>query len=437
MKHIMERVINELTDHKAEADLIFSTSKSLKMSAQKGAISEFKVSSSQILGVRAITDGRVGISYTEAMDSESLSLMVKQALANAENSEVNEHERVLELSGELVDEASYPEKETDIAIKTARALELESKPREKDSRVTAVPYNSYSENESTSKYLSSRGRYTSYSDKVYSITSSALMDQNGKKAMFYDYDLAHTFNELKWDDVIKNSLFHASNILEEKPLPTGKYTVTFDIDSLKDLIECFANFYSAKSALDKVNPWAGKIGEKVISSDLSLTDEPFFEKAFRATRFDSEGVEARPLTLIKNGELQSFLHNSVTAKKMNTQTTGHASRGPGSSLGISGTHFVIRGNKVTEAPSRYLEVIQMDGLYSGANRVTGNFSVGVKGYVYENGERVSTFGNITLSGNLIELLGRAMITGTNLKSSTSRSFFSVPLMFDGVSIAGA
>lgn len=79
----------------------------------------------------------------------------------------------------------------------------------------------------------------------------------------------------------------------------------------------------------------------------------------------------------------------------------------------------------------------MDGLYSGANRVTGNFSVGVKGYVYENGERVSTFGNITLSGNLIELLGRAMITGTKLESSTSRSFFSVPLMFDGVSIAGA
>lgn len=437
MKKLMERVINELTDHKAEADLIYSTSKSLKLSAQKGAISEYKVSSSQILGVRAIKNGRVGIAYSEALDDESLKFMIRQALENAEHGQENEHEKILNLTGEIIDHADYQEAETDINAKTKLALELESKVKDADKRVTAVPYNSFSENEYESLYLSSRGRFTSFRDKVYSITSSALMEENGKKANYYDYDSAHRFNELDAERVINTSLFHARNILQEKTLPTGKYSVMFDEDSLKSLIDCFANLYSAKSAIDKMNPWAGKLGEKVVSENLSISDEPQFTQAFRRSLFDSEGVEQKPLTLIKDGVLQTFYHNSVTANKMGTKTTGHASRGPGSSIGISGTHLVINGKNHKALPGKYLEVIQMDGLYSGANRVTGTFSVAVKGYVWENGQRVMTFGNCTLSGNLLELLKHAEVAGTELKASGDRSFFSVPLMFHDLSIAGA
>lgn len=437
MKNLMERVINELTDQKAEADLFFSTSKSLKMSAQKGNIAEYKVSSSQILGVRAIKDGRVGISYTEALDDESISLLIKQALQNAESSEPNPNEKILLLSDHVSDEQDYPEAEVDIAEKTRRALELESGVKKLDARVVAVPYNSYNENEYFSHYLSSRGRSAVYKDKSYSITSSALMDENGKKANFYDYNASHTYKDLKWQKVIETSLENARLILTEQTLPTGKYNVRFNEDNLKELIECFSNLYSAKSAMDKVNPWASKIGEAVISKDISIIDHPTYEKAFRVTKFDSEGVERKPLTLIDHGTLKSFYHNSVTANHFNTATTGHASRGAASSLNVSGTHLMIQGKNVKPLPPKYLEVIQMDGLYSGANRVTGNFSVAVKGHVWENGKRTMTFGNITLSGNLIELLKNVEVVGTELQSSTDESFFSVPLMFHGLSIAGS
>lgn len=437
MKKIMERVVNELIDQKAEADLIFSTSKSLKLSAQKGAISEYKVSSSQILGVRAIKDGRVGISYTEALDEESLKLLITQALQNAETSEPNEHERILDLAGHLSDERTYPQDTVNMRVKTEKALWLESEPKKRDSRVVAVPYNSYSEGEHEQYYLSSRGRSTSYNDKTYTIVCSALMDRDGKKANFYDYHSAHSYGDLDWNKVVENSLFHASNILDEKMLPTGKYCVKFDVDSLKDLVECFGNFYSAKSAKDKVNPWATKLGEKVISTDLTIEDHPTYKDAFRASKFDSEGVERRPLKLIEDGVLKSFYHNSATARFFNTNTTGHASRGSASSINVSGTNLVIHGKKKSSGPQKYLEVIQMDGLHSGANRVTGNFSVGVKGYIWENGQRMGTFGNVTLSGNLIDLLTRGIVTGLEVEASTDRSFFSVPMVFENISIAGS
>jgi predicted Zn-dependent protease len=98
---------------------------------------------------------------------------------------------------------------------------------------------------------------------------------------------------------------------------------------------------------------------------------------------------------------------------------------------------VIQGKNVKAPPARYLEIIQMDGLYSGANRVTGNFSAGVKGYIWEDGVRTSTFGNITLSGNLMELLNNVEVNGVNILSSRDQSFFSVPLMFNDLSIAGS
>lgn len=437
MKHLMEKVINQITDQNAEADLMFSSAKTLKMSAQKNTISTYNVSSSQILGVRVIKDGRVGLSYTESLDDESLKLLVKQALQNAETTEINAHEKILDLAGTLEDELFLPEEEVSIAVKTEKALLLEDGVKKLDHRVTAVPYNSYSEQDYLSHYLSSRGRFTTYRDKSYSITSSAVMDENGKKSNYYDFHTAHVFNDLNFQKVIDTALFHSRNLLLEKTLPTGKYNVRFTEDSLQSLFNCFSNFYSAKSAMDQMNPWTNHIGSEVISKDLSIIDHPLFERSFRTSKFDSEGVERKPLSLIEDGVLKSFYHNSVTANHYKTQTTGHAARSASSPLGVYGTDLLIKGKNTKPLPEKYLEVIQMDGLYSGANRVTGAFSVAVKGYIWERGERVGTFGNITLSGKFMDLLRQVEVTGTDLMSSTDESFFSVPLMFYDISIAGS
>ena len=436
MKNIMEKVINQVTDQKAQSDLLLCKSKSLKMSSQNGDISEYKVASTQILGIRVIKDDKIGLSYTETFDEESLKFMVKQALQNAEMSSPNPNEKLLDLKGCLSDRLSIPEEEIDIKLKTDRTIELESRVKQGDQRVIAVPYNGYSENEYESIYLSSKGREANYFDKSYNIATSALMNQNGKKSNFDDYSIAHTFMELEWNKVAETALFHARNILEEKPLPTAKYSVMFHHDCLKSLISCFSHFYSAKSAIDKMNPWGTKVGQEVASKDLTIIDHPLYERSFRTSVFDSEGVERKPLTLIERGVLKSFYHNSVTARTLNTTTTGHAVQNPGGALGIGGTDLIITGQNVKPLPSKYLEVIQMDGLYSGANRVNGNFSVAVKGYVWDKGERSMTFGNITLSGNIMNMLKNVDVVGEILLASTDNSFFSVPLIFPELSIGG-
>jgi PmbA protein len=436
MRDFLESIIEKLSSHGAESDLIFSTNKSLKMSAQKGEISEYKVSSSQVLGVRVIKEQRVGISFTEALDEESVNFMITEALRNAQNSHENMHEKILGHSGELVDCTFYAEEEVELSTKIKKTLELESLVKKGDSLVTSVPHNSYAENEFTSVYLSSSGRFTRFRDKVFSVSTSALMDKNGKKANYYDSHLAHRFCELDWDKVIQKSLFHAREFLNESPLPTGKYNVTFSADCLQSIMGCFSNFFSGKAAMDKINPWAQHLGHKVISADLSIYDIPQFDQSFRKSFFDSEGVEQSSLSLIEEGSLKSFYHNSVTGNYFNTYTTGHASRSALGPISVSGTHFVIQGKNLKTLPSKYVEVIQMDGLFSGANRVNGNFSVAIKGHLWDGGERVKSVGNCTLSGNFQELLTNVEVIGTLLSSSTDGTFFTVPLLFGDLSVAG-
>jgi PmbA protein len=436
MKKMMEQVLNKLTDLKAEGDLLLDTSKSLKMSVQSQNLSEYKVSSSQVLGLRLIKDDRVGIAYTESLDEESLDLMVKQALENAKTNSEKPEEKILNLSGELLDVAHYQEGPVDLQHKAQNVLDLETEMKARDPRVKVLPYNGFSESEFQTFFASSRGRYTHYRDQSYQIWTSALMEEAGKKSTFHHFDLTHRYKDLNWKKITDVALEHASAILKETSIPTGKYEVRFTQDMLQSLLGVFGGLFSAKAAIDKLNPWGTKIGEQVMSSDLSVIDSPDFERAFRNSLFDSEGVERKSLSLVQDGVLQSFYHNSITANRLGVKTTGHASRGPQSAMGVSGTVQVLQGRNPIAMPTKYLEVIQLDGLHAGTNSITGDFSLGVKGYLWENGEKKLCFGGVTLSGNFFHMLKNLSVTGPELLASSDRYFFSSPLMFHDLSIAG-
>lgn len=437
MKNILENVLSQVKDQKAEGDVILNRASSLNMSVQQNALAEYKVSSSQVLGLRLIKDGKVGLSYTESLDEQSLKTLVKQAVENAQTNSPNQHERILDHAGHISDEIEYPEVEASMPEKVQRVLTLESELKNRDPRFLASPYNGYSEGEYFGYYMSTKGRSTSYKDKMYTIYTGALLGEGQKKATYYDSHMTHTYQELDWEKVISHTLDYAQQILKEAPIATGKYEVRLTEDALSSLLGVFSSLFSAKAVMDKVNPWGNKLGAQVTAAGLSIEDHPQFARSFRINKVDSEGVETKPMYLVKDGELKDFYHNSITANHFKTQTNAHGARGPQGPLGVSGNTTIIHGKKAKPLPPKYLEIFQLDGLHAGTNRITGDFSLPVKGFVWENGEKKMTFGNVTLSGNFFNMLKEVEVVGTELMSSRDRSFFSVPLIFNGLSIAGA
>ena len=114
------------------------------------------------------------------------------------------------------------------------------------------------------------------------------------------------------------------------------------------------------------------------------------EGSFAYVSFDSEGSVPQDLTLIENGVLKSFLHNSKTSRQLDQKNNGRASRSSKGALSVAGTNTVIKAGTKDVKQGDFLELFSLDGLHSGANPTSGAFSFGASGYFYKDGKVIQT-----------------------------------------------
>jgi PmbA protein len=132
-----------------------------------------------------------------------------------------------------------------------------------------------------------------------------------------------------------------------------------------------------------------------------------YEASLFKTPFDSEGFDSEDLTLVENGTFKSFWHNSVTAKYFDENNNYRAARGARSSLGVSGTNIIIKeGTESSDSlhNGEYLKIYSMQGLHSGLNFMSGDFSFGASGYLMRGDEIVQAVNGITVAGNFYKML---------------------------------
>ena len=182
---------------------------------------------------------------------------------------------------------------------------------------------------------------------------------------------------------------------------------------------------------------AGKLGQKIAGANVTIVDDGTMVGGFGSSPFDGEGVPTRRTVVIDQGVLSSYLLNTYTAKKLKMQTTGNASRGLAGTPGIGAGNFFM--NKGTRAPKDILGDIK-EGLYVteflgfGVNLVTGDFSRGASGVWIQNGELTFPVEEVTVAGNLGDMLNSIAEIGDDLEF---RGSVACPtLRIDGMTVAG-
>lgn len=444
MKQIAQQIIDQaLSMGASECEVIINKGKSLSFKANEGALEEHKVSGTQIAGVRLKKDGKLGTSYSESFDDESLKTMLKTALDTSRYSKENQFESICATDDGSKEDATceytWKEDKTSDEQKVKAALKLESDVISKGAPFKSAPYNGLSENESEKIIANHLGLFRSVKRRYFSGYTSALASRDGKQSMHYYGSAGLTFNELDLDKCVQVSCDQALSLMDGEPISTGQYSVVFDHDNLAELWGCFLRVFSAKAAIDKVNPWAKKLGQKVANSDLTLIDDPRYVGAMGYQTFDDEGIACHALTLIDKGNLSNFLHNSATAKEMNQSNNARAGRGPRGSLGVSSTQLAFLPGKNSDddvKTGEYLEVVALQGLHSGVDVISGDFSFGGSGFLIKNGVRVQAVRNITISGNFYESILNLSSIGNKIYPNSDRSFFSPMMRFDNISVAG-
>ncbi|MDD0852903.1 TldD/PmbA family protein [Halobacteriovorax sp. GB3] len=440
-KIILQKVIDLIKKNKATGDVIFDQGKSLSFKAHDGELEKYEVSSSAVIGVRIIKNERVGTSFSEAIDDDSLEIMVKQAIDYASFSKEDPHQKIIcEKSEKHENNPACNSKETiDAEQMIEMCLKLESLPKKRDSRVKSSPYNGLSEGSSTWFYMNTNGAFRSESSRYFSATSSVLMQEEGKNTSFYEGSVKRNFSDLDIDHLVDESIFHASEFLKGEQVETGKYNIVFSPRTFSSFFGVFSNIFSAESTIEGKNPLFEKLGEQIAHPELSLIDRPHFERGFNNQSFDSEGMETSDTELIKNGQYCGLLQNSKTASELKMKNTHNAARSARGSLNVSFSNKVFNLGSTKEEEINqmdHLEIVEIQGLHSGANSISGEFSFPISGYLYRNGKKEKVVKGVTLSGNFFKALNDITHVGDKLHSNSMGTVFMPKIVFSNLSIAG-
>jgi PmbA protein len=188
---------------------------------------------------------------------------------------------------------------------------------------------------------------------------------------------------------------------------------------------------------------AGRLGEQIASLNLNIIDDNTMMLAtgmggYGTSPFDGEGLPSRRTVVVENGVLRNYLLNTYTARKLGMKSTHNASRGLAGTPGIGCGNLYLEPG--TQTPEEILAEVKA-GLYVtslmgfGVNVVTGDYSRGATGLWIENGQLTYAVEEITIAGNLAEMLRNITAIGSDL---VFRGAVASPtLRIDGMTIAGA
>jgi PmbA protein len=181
----------------------------------------------------------------------------------------------------------------------------------------------------------------------------------------------------------------------------------------------------------------GAIGARVFAAGVAVHDDPTRRRGLRSRPFDAEGIAGRPLAVVEDGVLASWILDCRSARMLGMATTGHASRGVSSVPAPATTNLWLAAGSVS--PEQLMADIA-EGLYvteligMGINMVTGDYSRGAAGFMIRGGARAEPVSEITIAGNLKEMFAR-LVPADDLRFR--RGTDAPTIRIDGLTVAGA
>ncbi len=263
-------------------------------------------------------------------------------------------------------------------------------------------------------------------------------DANGAMQRDYWFSVARSLKLLKpAEEVGRIAAERAVRRLGARKVKTARVPIIFDPLTARSLLGHIFEAVNGDAIYRGASFLAGKLGEHVAGENVTVIDDGTMPGGFGTSPFDDEGVPTRRTVVIESGVLKSYLLNTYTARKLGLKTTGNASRGLAGNPGIGAGNFFLQPG--TRAPQQMIADIK-EGLYVteflgfGVNLVTGDYSRGASGLWISNGELTYPVEEITVAGNLKEMLCNIAEIGNDLEFMGSTA--APTLRMEGLTVAG-
>lgn len=435
-----------------EAEAYVKTSKSLTIEVRDQKIDTLE--SSAVMGycIRIIRDSRLGFSYST--DPAEIEAAAKKAIESSRYSEPDEclelptppfsppyqggdrggciltkggAERSISLEngsnrGIKIFDNEIASISEDTAIDIA--FLIESSAIKEDKRIKKIRKASGSFSTNNTFIVNSKGVHVHYTSTACSAQIMAIAEENGDSQMGLDYQGSRFLNKISFQQVGINAAQRALQLLGAKKITPVKGFVLLSNAVSSEFLGILWAALSAESVQKKKSMFAGRAGETVISNRINITDSGILDGNIGSKPFDDEGVPTTHKALINSGVLTGFLHNTYTAKKDKVNSTGNAVRGGFASLPAVGTtnlyiepvseKYTASFQELIKNIDKGIYVIETLGMHT-VNPISGDFSVGASGLWIENGKIKHPVKEAVISGNMLEMFKKVVLTGDDLR----------------------
>lgn len=385
------------------------------------------VSSAEVdgVGVRVIHDGRQGYAWAGSLDADVLNDMLSEARDNASFATQDEFlglVRPEDFAGINVTELDLW-RDTMLTAsadeKVQLTLELERLTKAADPRIRGVEAAQYGDGVVEVAIASSTGieamaRRTVCSCYVFAMAGGGPQTQTG-----YGFSVGRSVEELDPQRAADEAAQRAVRLLGARQAKSRRLSVVFDPLVTASFLGLISAALNGESVLKGRSMFAERAGESVASQLVTLVDDPTIPDAYGAASHDAEGVPTRRTELISDGVLRRFLHNVYTGRRSGAGTTGSAVRGTKStpSVGARALHLVpgqqTREQLLASLPDAFY-VQSVSGLHSGANPISGDFSVGAEGIMLDGGVFGEPVREVTIASTLQRMLMDVAGVGSDL-----------------------
>ena len=433
-----------------DAEAVAREGDEFSVNVRMGQVETLKESGSRGLGVRVFLGKRSASTSTSDLTAEGIRQLVDGAMALVNVTEEDAFSGLPEtaefgsLSSDLhlyhEDVYSLPGPERIEWARRAEAAALEA-----DARITNSDGGSFDAATGRKALANSRGFVGGYRSS-YAGVSAAPLAQDANGAMQRDgwWSSARRLADLDSPEAIgKEAARRTLRRLGARRVPTQRVPIVFAPEVARSLIGSIFEAASGDAIWRGASFLAGKLGELIAAPSLTIIDDntmllPTGMGGFGTSPFDGEGLPSRRTVVVEAGVLRNYLLNTYTARKLGMKSTHNASRGLAGAPGIGCGNLYLEPG--TSTPDQIIGDVQA-GLYVtgligfGVNTVTGDYSRGATGLWIENGVLTHAVEEVTIAGNLAEMLRNVTAIGNDLEFRGSVA--SPTLRIDGMTIAGS
>ena len=387
----------------ATAEVGGTKSGGLSVSTRLQEIENVEFNNDGALGISVYVGQQKGNASTSDLTPEAIKNTVEAALAIAKYTSPDDCAGLADkelMAFDAPDLDLYHAAEIDVDKAVQLALDTEKAALEHDERIVNSEGASFNAHTGVRVYGNSHGMLQSYLSSRYSLSCSVIAEHQEQLERDYEYTVARNINQLApphW--VGENAAQKAIARLQPQKLATQEAPVIFLNDVATGLISHLAAAISGGSLYRKASFLLDHLGKQVLPDWFEISERPHLIGQLASTPFDSEGVRTQDMEIIRSGILQTYLLTSYSGRKLDMQSTGHA----------GGIHnWLIKPNssgKLTallRQMNRGLLVTEVMG--QGVNLVTGDYSRGAAGFWVENGEIQYPVAEITIAGQLPDIL---------------------------------